>query len=496
MRQKIAKLILIGLVVVLALAACSDNPAVRVRYEAEKILYRADRLARESSLQQQSPGSSLDDPVYVTYDSTVLFCYDALKQFPASDFPVENRELAAIAYRAANRMVGATYAREHFDSCVALLERMLTNIPLDRLGTVTTYLNLGSALQATDQWDSALTVFNFCLNNFYPPVDDRGEVVINLLNLPTRIYDVYLTIGDTATAMRHSVKAEGYYRKLVADYAGTTVASAGHLNLASLYERLERWDEAVAELAFLSDTGSATETSARLRTASIQASHLDRPDLAIEEYDQILRNLKGRDTLSRPTVMFNKGLVYLHQARYPEARQTLNEVKRRYPRFFERMPTVQFAIARTFELQDNWDRAETEYRFLINNFPTSEQSLSTYLYLIDRFAAQNRTTEADRMEIRAEAVYEDIAADHVGTPAEATALSYKAELLRRRKQWQPAANLLTDIFDRFPTTEVGFRNMVTAAVIYRDNLGQPRKADSLIQELKRRLTTVDEPGEF
>ena len=487
--------VVVLLLILAALAACTDNPAVRSRYEAEKRLFQAERTARQAGIRQRPGDTSLSDPTFVAYDTTVRYCYAALKRFPASQYPGENRELAAITYKASNRMVGMTYRRQRYDSCVQLLERMTRELPLDRLGTVTTYLNLGSALQSAGNWDSALVVFNYSLEKFYPPVDDKGEVVINLLNLPTHIYDVYLKIGDTATALEHAKLAEQYYRQLIADHPGTVAASAGHLNLASLYERLQRWDEAIAELAFLTDA-SNTATSARLRIASIQASYLGHPNKAIDEYDRILSSLQGRDTLNRPMVMFNKGLVYLHQGQYSEARSILVDVKQLYHRFYSRMPTVQFAIARSFELQGNWDRAETEYKFLISNFPTSEQSLSTYLYLIDQYKERDRLADAERLETRAETVYDEIAADYAGSPAEAAALSYKAELLRRRQQWHNAATMLTDVFDRFPASEIGFRDMVTAATIYRDDLKQPKVADSLIQELKRRLTTIDQPGEI
>jgi len=236
--------------------------------------------------------------------------------------------------------------------------------------------------------------------------------------------------------------------------------------------------------------------SARMRIASLHAGYLDRPDLAIEQYDHILANLTGRDTLQRPVILYNKGLVQMHQKEYSLARQTLIDVKRRYEDFFARTPVVQFAIARSFEFQDNWGRAETEYKFLINNFPTSEQSLSTYLFLVDKYREQERVIEAERMEQRAEAQYRDLATTMPGTRVEAAALSYLAELARRRSDWPRAIEILGEVFDKFPANEFGFRAAITASIIYRENLGDIAAADSLILELKKKLTTVDETGDF
>ncbi|MHC4446164.1 MAG: tetratricopeptide repeat protein, partial [Planctomycetota bacterium] len=109
---------------------------------------------------------------------------------------------------------------------------------------------------------------------------------------------------------------------------------------------------------------------------------------------------------------------------------------------------------------------------------------------------QGRQAEATRLEQRAEAEYEELAATRPGSRAQAAALSYKAELYRRKKDWSGAINLLSEVFDKFSTSEIGFRAAITIALIYRDELDNMPAADSVIQELKKRLTTVDESKEF
>jgi tetratricopeptide (TPR) repeat protein len=486
---------IVFLLLVLSLA-CSENPALRARYQAEKMFFQAEKTARTAHIRPDLTPTGQTNAFLEMYRGTLDFAYKSLDSFPAAQHPTEHRELAEVAFRAATRLSQYSFAEERFDNCVVILRTLLERTRLDGLAEITSYLNLGRAYQSDGQWDSALAVYGRSLESFYPPVDSRGEIIINLFNLPNHIYDVYLRVGDTTAAETQVGVAEAYYRKLIADNPGGSLAGAGHLSLAGLYERMGRFEDAVNELSYLTDTTTGIATSAQLRIASLQASQLNRPELAIEQYDEILSRLTGRDTLRRPMVLYNKGLVHLYQEDYSAARQTLVDVKRRYPRFFNGTPTVQFAIARTFELQENWDRAETEYKYLINNFPASEQSLSTYLYLIDQYSQQGRMVEAERMEERAEAEYDELATTRPGTIAEAAALSYKAELYRRRGEWQVAVDLLTGVFREFPTTEIGFRDMVTAALICRDDMNDQATADILIQELKRRLTTIDESPEF
>jgi len=484
------------LVTAAVISGCSENPALRARYQAEKMFFQSEKAARQARIRPDLTTPAVTRNLHRQYGATLDFCYQAIDSLSPREYPLEHRELSEIAFRAATRLSQFAYIEERFDSCVAVLGHLMNRVHLTGIPNISTYLNLGRALQAAGRWDSALTIYNYSVTNFYPPADSRGEIIVSLFNLPNHIYDVYVRVGDSAAAAAQVGRAEQYYQRLIANYPAGNLAGAGHLNLSSLYERLGRWEDAIAELSQLTDTTGDLSPSAGLRIATLHATQLNRPDLAIEEYDRILQRLVGRDTLRRPMILYNKGLVYLYQKQYGRARQTLVDIKKRYQDFFNRTPTIQYAIARTFELQDNWDRAETEYKYLINNFPTSEQSLSTYLFLIDKYSEQGRALEAERLESRAANKYDELVATYPGTRAEAAALSHKAELYRRRSDWPGAIGLLSEVFDKFPTSEIGFRAAITAALIYRDELNNQAAADSLIQELKKKLTTVDETDNY
>lgn len=475
---------------------CSENPALQARYEAEKLYFQAERELRRSGVRPELVTPALSRQMRQDYGRALTFCYRALDTVSADVYPVQYDELSDIAFRAATRVSQLSFALQQYDTSITVLRGLMRRVSLSGVSDVSVHLNLGRALQANGQWDSALAVYNYSVEKFYPPADNKGEVIVGLFNLPTQIYDGLLKVGDTAAATAQAAKAEEYYRQLIAGFPGGNLAGVSHLNLASLYERLGRYQEAVTELSNLTDTTGGIATPAYLRIASLHAGELGRPDLALEEYEHILSRLKGRDTLQRPLIMYNKGLIYMYRKEYDQARQVFNEIKQDYAPFYDRTPTVQYAIARSFELQSRWDRAETEYKYLINNFAGSEQSLATFLYLIDQYSQQGRTVEADRLEERAGKEYDEMAATRPNTRAAAAALSYKAELYRRRHNWTQAVSLLTEVFDKYPTSEIGFRDAIVAIVIYRDELNDARAADSLIQVLKKRLTTVDEKQDF
>ena len=480
----------------LFLIGCSENPALSARYQAEKLFFQAERASRSVRARPELVTPELSHQLHSQYGSALSFCYLMLDSVSQSSFPNEHRELTEIAFRAATRLSQLCFAEKLYDSSVAVLRKFTARVPLSGVPNISMHLNLGRALQAAGQWDSALSIYNYSVEHFYPPTDPEGEILIGLFGLPNHIYSVLLRVGDTTAARAQADQAESYYRRLISEHPGGNLEGASHLSLASLYERLGRFQEAVNELSRLIDTSGVVATPAQLRIASLLAGKLERPDLAIEEYDRILTRLKGRDTLQRPLVLYNKALVHMHRKEYDQARETMVRVKRDYPAFYNQTPAVQYAIALTFELQNNRDRAETEYKYLISGFPASEEGLSTYLYLIEQYAREGRKSDVERYEKRAEEQYNEIIATRPATRAAAAAMSYKAELYRRRQDWNRATEILTEVFDKYPTSEIGFRAAVVAVLIYRDELRNVSAADSLVRELRRRLTTVDETPNF
>lgn len=484
------------MVIVAAIIGCSENLSLKARYQAEKLFFEAEKAYDESQIRPDLASAESLALLKQNYRTTLEFCYQSLANISDGQHPTERHELGEIAFRATTRLSVMFFTDRQFDSSIALMDNLIQTVPLTGRSNISAYLNLGRTLQAAGSWDSALSVFNYAVETFYPPATPDGEIVVNLFNLPTHIIDIHVRTGDSLAAIAQVEKSEAYYRRLIADYPGGNLSGASHLSLASMYERLGRYEEAVVEFGYLTDSAGNLAAPAGMRIASIHAAQLNQPDLAIEQYDRILAGLTGPDTLARPRILFDKALVHLYRSEHDLARQILLGLKRDYPGFFNRTPTVQFAIARALELQDKWDRAETEYRFLISNFPSSEQSLSTYLYLIDKYKEAGLDVEAARMEARAKVAYNELIRTRPGTQAEAAGLSYKAELARRNQNWTEALALLSEAFNKFPSTEAGFRAAISAALIYRDDLNDQIRADSVIEELKKKLTTIDEERQF
>ena len=492
MARKLKILICFLVPALLIFISCSTNEAVRSRFEAEKKFQAIEKFLQDSQIQPRFNNPDLMNQLNYRYKDFIDYCVTSLAAIDSGLHPQEFEEISNIAYFATKQFSQILFANKKYDSCLSLITGLMQNIELKNYQKLAAYVSIGRALQASGNWDSAIVIYNYSVKNFYPPVTADGDIAYDLFNLPLQVHNIYLRTGDSAEAARYFTDAERYYQTLIKDFPETDFNPSARSNLARLYFNTRQWTKTIDQLRYLVDTTGIINPSANIKIADIYAGQLRRLDSALEIYEYIENHLNDRDSLLKPVILFKKSLVYLEKKEYPAARSELIELENRYPAYYDYYPTPQYTKARSFELEENWDRAETEYKFLIENYPGSREAMSTHLYLAEKLAEQGRQLEADRWYRKAESYFDEIALQNRGKIKEATALFYKAELFRREEKWQAAAETMASVFDKFPYDETGRRGLLVAAEIYRQKLDNQPAADSLILLLRKSLTTAEE----
>jgi len=486
MKKSLGALLLLGLLLV----GCSDNPALRLRYEAEKKLDRADRMYKQAQLSPDLATPESNERIIDAYRTATDFAFDALDEVSPTTRPVEYRELQQLAFAGTQNLGHMLYSQRHFDEAIDALNRLLKQPDLEPEQILTTRINLGRALQYAGKFDSALTVYNTTIDEFYPPVDQAGEVRFALFNLPMSIYRIKNMIGDSTAAEYERARAEAYYSDLATKYPDTKVATAAHATLASLYELSGDWRKSISQLEILSDTSSGAYNSIRLRIGDIYGVRLREYTKALSIYDSLIALTSPADTMEYPLLRYKIASVKLDQGKYDEARDILTDLKQNYRLFYAQYPLAQYAMARTFDLQKNWSRALVEYTYLVENYRGSDEAMDAYLYVADKLKKMGRDAESEEWYSDADKYYQQLAELGAGGQLEAKALSYRAEIDRIHGDWTDAADLMIQVHDRFPETDIGRRALVRAALVYRQKLDQPQVADSLMETLRASMADL------
>ncbi|MFH1686750.1 MAG: tetratricopeptide repeat protein [bacterium] len=468
---------------------CSDHQPIQLRYNVERVYFQAERLARQAAETSGQTYEATISKAADTYSRSLQMSLDGLLSLDSAAHSIVWSELQYLAFESASRLVQIEFRRKQYDSCATVLNQLLARSPLTPHQNRISRFNLGQALQAGGRWDSAMSVYGTVLQEYIPPVDDSGHVVVDLIGLPSHLFFLTDTVSDPQRDMYFGW-ARDYYETLITHDPGTPAARLAHQYLAHVLGARKFWPETIRHLQVVAAADTAQTFSSRLRIAQILGLNPARHDEANQIYQQLAEGLDPADTLRLPLVRYNQARLQMHRQDLSGARQNFIEIKRKYPGFYGRTPAIQEDIARSFADQNNWSRAESEYRFLIERFYDSEQALSAYLYLADHYTAVGLSRETDRWLAEAETVYRELAGS--GSPrVQARGRYYSARLTAYQGDLQAAIDQLTALFRDLPWTDSARNGLVWAIDTYRTELGLPAQADSLAAAMKSTLTRVE-----
>jgi tetratricopeptide (TPR) repeat protein len=495
MKSPYYKAALMFALVLLVMAGCTGNDPLSYRYEAERLFAMADRLAEDARIKPELNTDDAIDNIRDAYGEVVVYCRSVLPEVDSSENRTEFTELSSLLYYSTLRHAQLFFGAGRFDTCVALFSDLLNNRYLTAYQRMFATVNLGQSLQASGRWELALAAYNEAVETYYPPVTPEGDqIVYKLFNIPNHVYRIYARVNDTSSARESFLRAESYYREIIGGFDGRPLAMAARTNLASLYDMARRYDDAIIQLSQLRDTTGIIPAAVQMQIAEVEATRKGDFGAALSRYEQLEKTLSGADTALIPLILFRKAMALLELDQYSDSREMLAGLEAQYPGFFASNPTAQLVKAKSFELQDNWDRAITEYRYLIENYGRSDDALNSFLHLDRHFREAGRQAEASRwFEMGLEHCDRILArsAGAAGRNDRARALIYKADLYRQRERWSDAAGVLDVLCTEFTDTRIGQRALLVASELHRERLSQPDVADSLLSLYKARATHMD-----
>jgi tetratricopeptide (TPR) repeat protein len=474
----------------LLISACDDGTAVRLRYAAEQRYFKADKELGILTSRPENVTAEKIREIAVQFRDISQFCFSASTEVDPAKNPVEAREIQNLTYQSVSRLSQLYFSAGMFDSCVSNLQLLTEKIPLTESQAREAYLNLGQALQSNRQWDSAIGVYEQAVLEFYPPLDSTGQIAFSVFNLPTHIFRLAVYVSDSASSNRQLTAAINYYQRFIRESSDSKLASASHANLARLYDDIGRWEMVVPELSALVDSTGALPAEIRIRIADTYATRLNENERAVKIYDSLLNETPATDTVLRPLLIFKKAATEIDQKKYSEGRELLVDLKERNRRFYMQNPAAQLAIARSFELEGNWSRAESEYEVLFRNFIGSNEGMNAYLHIADRFEKLGRMAEAEKVYANALLYFDEVATRGAGTLLEATALYFRAELFEQRRNWKEAVVILESIFDKFPDSDSGRNAVNRASQIARNKMNDPSAANALDEKLRAAVSKM------
>lgn len=484
---RIRKLILHLLIPVFVLTGCSKDNSKSIVYNGEKLYYKAEKLSETAAVKPELTSRAGWDNIKNAYFDVTGYCWRNIDSLPKERFPDERKELETIAFRAVGRLAQIYFSEKEYDSAILVIRQLSNFADLEGFQLLSSQLNLAKAFQAKGNPEETASIYRTLMDAFYPPVDNNNEIIDVVLNLPLEIVQTYRLLGDEESILKESRVAELYYNRLISDWPNSTLETSARNSLARLYNEMENWDKAVEALSLIRDSSGQVEIEAAMMVADIFLDAKKDYDTAIELYDEL--QARVNDTMILPIIHMRRGIAYFEKRDYEKCRKSMSRIGDDYAYFFRNISTPQKYIALSFERLGNWVRAENEFKWLIDNYPATEDAFEAYLSIAEHYEKVKSPDLARLWYRRAGEFYTMMANQHAGSEIELSAIAYLAEVAKREERWDQVVKYLESLYTRFPDSEIGRMALANASSVYREKFGDSAKADSLMAGLKAELMT-------
>lgn len=478
MFKKLAVILISALIFI----SCAQDSSRQIVFNAEKLFNEAERDYQKATIKPELITPARLEPVINNYRKVLGYCWNHIDSLPYENNADDRQNLESIAYVSSEKLSRIYTSQGMYDSSITVLQQLLAMTNLTDRPLMNAKSDLAGALQMSGKWLEALAIYRSLVDTFYPPVDNNGDIIYKILNLPLRLVKTNELLNFPDETRREITSAEKYYRRLIDEWPNSELSNASRSNLAALYGDMEQWDNAIETLGGITDSLGQVDLWASVRMAEIYTEGKKQPRRAAEIYDSLIG--REKDSTKLAGLYVRLGRTYYDMKNFRKCRETMTFVKDNFRNYYMQDPSPQKYIAMSLEKEGNWDRAENEYLWLITNFPQTEAAFNSYLDIVEHFEREGNTRMRNSWLSRAEEFYNEMASRHAGTPVEASAISFKAEVAKRRGDWAKAAQLLELLYKKFPNSDSGRRALMKASAVYREKLNNIPRADSLLRLLK------------
>lgn len=467
----------ITLLLIILLAGCGAEPGKQIVFNAEKSLHRAEQIFNTASIKLDLTDTDTWRDVKDAYFSTIGYCWTHLDSLSRENYPAERTDLETVAFMATSRLASIYYAESKFDSSMIILKQLLSLTKLSDRALLSSQSNLARAYHAMGDWVSGIDTYKSMINTFYPPIDAENNIIREVLGLPIELLNINIRLQNIPNTFEETESTRNYYKKLISDWPDTKLEKEARRKLAGLLADFSRWDEAIATLEVIKDSTGLTGIPETMKTAEFTSNGKKEYSTAIVIYEGLLERVNDSALLA--SIYTNIAIARFNNKSHPECRETLKFLKNNFYKHYMSSPIPQQYLALSFENQNEWNRAEDEYQWLITNFSGTELAFEAFLTIAEHYNNLNNVRLTGLWYEKADEFYQKMQIEHKGTFIEASAISYRAEVARRDGEWANAAKRMEELFYRFSDKDVGLKGLNSAIDIYRNKLNNPAKADSL-----------------
>jgi TolA-binding protein len=185
-----------------------------------------------------------------------------------------------------------------------------------------------------------------------------------------------------------------------------------------------------------------------------------------------------------PLAHFAIAKLWSVKGEYDKALAYYEKMQVQYKASSEILADIAFYIGNIFEKQDNWSKAQTEYKALLRKYPNTRRSLLVPLYLMDHYKQRKDDKGLGEAQALSLEHFRSVASGHPNVAAAYIARGFIAQILIDQKKWSDSLEALTQLtyekYNGFPKQDA---YLFAIASIYAKQLNDEPQAIKYFQQL-------------
>jgi tetratricopeptide (TPR) repeat protein len=481
---------LLPLLIAALLFGCSRDSAEKIRYDMEKLVYMAGKIQEKLNIQPQLATAEDSLALKSAYEMVIDYFHAHRSHHLVAGNEEVLSDMSRMAVGAQLNLAGYYTARRQADSVIAAYRKIGNEIPAGDYDIAAANLALALTYRAINVLDSTIAIYDRLLEDFYPPLDSLERVNIDIVSIPIDKVKIGQAVNDPDRVERFTREAIDYYGRLQREYPDNKdLIRRTMVNSSRIFTMTEKWDEAIEQLYQIKDSTDQVDIAALVLVANIYNGPKSDVTHAMELHRRILD--REPDSSIIGSTMLQLGTSLCSEGEHEEGRKVLAELKKKFVTTPALVSKSQFYYAQSFEVQGRWDRALSEYQWLMENHPYTEEAFWAARRIPEHFSNDGNKKMSDTWYNRAADFYLRAANIKQGQPLEIAAYTYLAEIYRITEQWDKAIETLEKINSLVPRSVLAAKSLYNAAEVSLNKKGDSLQAQKYLTRLQQEFGTVD-----
>ena len=407
--------------------ACSGDSSLQREYQIEKIFFKAQKSAAIVLINPRVAPTTEFEKAVVHYRRVVAEI-DKQKLTP---------NLKNILRLSLSRMAHLEALRERPDEARMVYEDILRRFAPDDEVSLYAKLALGVLHERRFEYRDAIDAYSTLMPEISGIIEPEKPVPA-LLGLPLKFARITSYSKGKDKSYREYGQAKQIYREIIKKWPKSKAALQATSYLASILSEQAEW----GALSDLIDRQLKVFTDSTNRPVFLFAKanllHRNRGETerALQMFNKIIASFPEHSVV--PVVRLEIARIYLERQKYEHARKLFKSIVENYRKHYNVAAAAQDAIAYSYDLENRWELAINEYRWLIKNYEVSFAALAAPVKIVEYYKNQNQRTLVTQAYQEALDYYQELTVKYPKSLVAAVAQEQIAHVYMAQNQWDNA----------------------------------------------------------